>query len=140
MIHPQRKKKLMWILACLAGLSVVVALVLYALQEQTDYYFDPTAIAQGNAPQGKRIRAGGMVVAGSIERDTANPLKVRFRITDYKANVPVTYEGILPDLFKENSGIVAKGKLVDDTFVAEEILAKHDENYMPPEVQASLKK
>lgn len=134
-----RRKKLTWVLATLAGAIVAVVLVLYAIRQQTDYYFDPTAIAQGSAPQDKRIRAGGMVVAGSIKRDPSDPTKIQFKITDFKSTVPVSYQGILPDLFAENSGVVATGKMQGDTFVASEVLAKHDENYMPPEVAKSLK-
>lgn len=129
----------MWVFFTLAGAAVAVVLVLYAIGQQTDYYFDPTAIAQGDAPQDKRIRAGGMVVAGSVQRAADNPLNVEFAITDFKSTVPVTYQGILPDLFAENSGVVATGKMQGDTFVAGEVLAKHDENYMPPEVAKSLK-
>lgn len=134
-----RKQKLIWISLSLVGFGLVIGLVLYALKEQTDYYYDPSSIVAGNAPQNKRIRAGGMVVAGSVRRNEQNPLKVSFRITDFQAEVPVVYEGILPDLFKENSGIVAQGKLANHVFVATQVLAKHDENYMPPEVKKSLK-
>ena len=134
-----RRKKLTWVMFTLLGATIAVALVIYAIGQQTDYYFDPTAIAQGEAPQDKRIRAGGMVVAGSIQRAADNPLNVEFAITDFKSTVPVTYQGILPDLFAENSGVVATGKMQGDTFVAGEVLAKHDENYMPPEVAKSLK-
>lgn len=134
-----RQKKLMWVLATLFGAIIAVACVLYAIGQQTDYYYDPTAISQGKAPQDKRIRAGGMVVKGSVQRDTADPLNIKFQITDFKSTVPVTYKGILPDLFAEGSGVVATGELKGDTFVAGEVLAKHDENYMPPEVAKSLK-
>lgn len=134
-----RQKKLMWVMATLVGAIIAVALVIYAIGQQTDYYFDPTAISQGDAPQETRIRAGGMVVRGSVERDKTDPLKVNFQITDFKSTVPVSYQGILPDLFAEGSGIVATGELKGKTFVASEVLAKHDENYMPPEVAKSLK-
>lgn len=134
-----RRKKLMWVMATLAGAVVAVVLVIYAIGQQTDYYFDATAIEQGEAPQDKRIRAGGMVVAGSVQRDPNDPLNVQFAITDFQSTVPVTYQGILPDLFAENSGVVATGKMQGTTFVASEVLAKHDENYMPPEVAKSLK-
>lgn len=134
-----RRKKLIWVLATLVGAAIAVALVLYAIRQQTDFYFDPTAIAAGEAPQNKRIRAGGMVVAGSVKRDPNAALNVQFAITDFNATVPVRYEGILPDLFAENSGVVATGSMQGDTFVASEVLAKHDENYMPPEVANSLK-
>ncbi|MGP5202548.1 cytochrome c maturation protein CcmE [Psychrobacter aquimaris] len=134
-----RRKKLMWVMFTLAGAAIAVVLVIYAIGQQTDYYFDATAIAQGEAPQDKRIRAGGMVVAGSVQRAEDNPLNVEFAITDFQSTVPVTYQGILPDLFAENSGVVATGKMQGDTFVAGEVLAKHDENYMPPEVAKSMK-
>ena len=134
-----RRKKLMWVMFTLAGAAIAVVLVIYAIGQQTDYYFDATAIAQGEAPQDKRIRAGGMVVAGSVRRAEDNPLNVEFAITDFQSTVPVTYQGILPDLFAENSGVVATGKMQGDTFVAGEVLAKHDENYMPPEVAKSMK-
>ncbi len=134
-----RQKKLMWVIAILVGAVIAVGLILYAIRQQTDYYFDPTAIAAGKAPEEKRIRAGGMVVAGSVKRDPSDQLNVQFEITDYKEVVPVTYRGVLPDLFAENSGIVATGELKDGVFVASEVLAKHDENYMPPEVAKSLK-
>lgn len=134
-----RQKKLMWVVLMLIGTAIAVGLILYAMRQQTDYYFDPTAISAGKAPEDKRIRAGGMVVAGSVKRDPSDPLNIQFSITDYKAVVPVTYRGVLPDLFAENSGVVATGKLQSGTFVASEVLAKHDENYMPPEVAKSLK-
>lgn len=134
-----RQKKLMWVIAVLLGAVVAVSLILYAIRNQTDYYFDPTAIATGQAPEAKRIRAGGMVVAGSVKRDPADQLNVQFEITDFKSTVPVSYRGVLPDLFAENSGVVATGELQNGTFVASEVLAKHDENYMPPEVAKSLK-
>lgn len=134
-----RRKKLMWVMCTFVGAVVAVVLVVYAIGQQTDYYFDATALSQGEAPQDKRIRAGGMVVAGSIQRSAENPLNVEFAITDFGATVPVTYQGILPDLFAENSGVVATGKMQGNVFVAGEVLAKHDENYMPPEVAKSLK-
>ena len=134
-----RQKKLIWVSATLIGASIAVACVLYAVGQQTDYYFDPTAISQGKAPQDKRIRAGGMVVKGSVTRDTTDPLNIKFQITDFKSTVPVMYKGILPDLFAEGSGVVATGEVQGATFVASEVLAKHDENYMPPEVAKSLK-
>ncbi|MBP2280039.1 cytochrome c-type biogenesis protein CcmE [Psychrobacter sp. PL15] len=134
-----RRKKLMWVLFTFAGAVVAVGLILYAIGQKTDYYFDPTAIAEGEAPQDTRIRAGGMVVAGSVQRAPDDPLSIEFAITDFQSTVPVTYQGILPDLFAENSGIVATGKMQGETFVAGEVLAKHDEKYMPPEVANSLK-
>lgn len=138
-MNAARQKKLMWVMATLFGAVIAVVLVIYAIGQQTDYYFDPTAISQGKAPQETRIRAGGMVVRGSVQRDKADPLKINFKITDFKSTVPVSYQGILPDLFAEGSGVVATGALEGSTFVAKEVLAKHDENYMPPEVAKSLK-
>lgn len=138
-MNPVRQKKLLWVMATLAGAIIAVVLVLYAIGQQTDYYYDPTAISAGKAPQATRIRAGGMVVQGSVKRDSSDPLQVNFQITDFKSTVPVTYHGILPDLFAEGSGVVATGELVGKTFEAKEVLAKHDENYMPPEVAKSLK-
>ena len=134
-----RQKKLLWVIAMLVGVAVAVGLILYAIGQQTDYYFDPSAIAAGKAPESKRIRAGGMVMAGSVKGDTADPLNIQFNITDYQSVVPVVYRGVLPDLFAENSGVVATGQLKNGTFIASEVLAKHDENYMPPEVAKSLK-
>lgn len=134
-----RQKKLMWVFATLFGAIVAVGLIIYAIGEQTDYFYDATAISEGKAPQDKRIRAGGMVVAGSVKRDPNDPLKIQFAITDFKNTTQVSYQGVLPDLFAENSGVVATGKLQNGTFVASEVLAKHDENYMPPEVAKTLK-
>lgn len=134
-----RQKKMIWVVAILFGAVIAVSLILYAIRQQTDYYFDPTMISQGKAPESKRIRAGGMVVAGSVKRDPNDPVNIQFSITDFKSTVPVQYRGVLPDLFAENSGVVATGELKDGVFVASEVLAKHDENYMPPEVAKSLK-
>lgn len=134
-----RQKKMIWVVAILLGAVIAVSLILYAIRQQTDYYFDPTMISQGKAPESKRIRAGGMVVAGSVKRDPNDPVNIQFSITDFKSTVPVQYRGVLPDLFAENSGVVATGELKDGVFVASEVLAKHDENYMPPEVAKSLK-
>lgn len=138
-MNKNRKKKLLWVVATLCGAILAVALIIYAIGEQTDYYYDPTAMTAGQAPQQKRIRAGGMVVQGSVKRDTSDPLNIQFEITDFKNKVSVNYRGVLPDLFAENSGIVATGELQGNVFVASEVLAKHDENYMPPEVAKSLK-
>lgn len=138
-MNKARKQKLIWVMATFLAAVVAVALIVYAIGEQTDYYYDPTAISQGKAPENKRIRAGGMVVAGSVHRDADDPLSVRFRISDMQHSADVVYRGVLPDLFAENSGVVATGELQNGVFVASEVLAKHDENYMPPEVAKSLK-
>jgi cytochrome c-type biogenesis protein CcmE len=102
------------------------------------FFFDPSQVAAGEVPAGERFRLGGMVVKGSVEK-TAGTLDVRFLVTDYKHTVPVTYSKILPDLFRDGQGVVAHGRMQAGTFVADEVLAKHDEKYMPPEVARSLK-
>ena len=137
-MNAKRQRKLMWIAAIVVGVAVAVGLILYALRAQTDFFFNPSQLAAGDAPEEKRIRAGGMVVANSVQRE-AGSLAVQFKITDFKATVPVSFNGILPDLFAENSGMVATGRFVQGVFVADEILAKHDENYMPPEAAEALR-
>ncbi|MEC7121274.1 MAG: cytochrome c maturation protein CcmE [Pseudomonadota bacterium] len=136
-MNAQRQRKLLWIAAIVVGVAVAVGLILYALRAQTDFFFNPSQLAAGEAPEDRRIRAGGMVVADSVIRE-AGSLSVQFKITDFKAIVPVSFTGILPDLFAENSGMVATGRFVQGTFMADEILAKHDENYMPAEVDKML--
>lgn len=136
-MNAKRQRKLLWIAAIVVGVAVAVGLILYALRAQTDFFFNPSQLAAGEAPEGKRIRAGGMVVGQSVQRE-AGSLAVQFKITDFKATVLVSFNGILPDLFAENSGMVATGRFVQGVFVAEEVLAKHDENYMPPEVNKML--
>lgn len=139
-MHPIRKKRLTIVGFLVAGIAIAVGLTTYALRQNINLFYDPTEIAAGNAPVDVRIRAGGMVEEGSVARD-AGTLKVRFRVTDYAASVPVQYEGILPDLFAEGQGVVAMGRLNDQgLFVADQVLAKHDENYMPPEVAEALER
>lgn len=139
-MHPVRKQRLMVVLFIVIGASVATALVFFALSENMNLFFPPSDIAAGKAPVGKHIRVGGMVVEDSVRRDHES-LKVSFEITDYAEKTTVVYEGILPDLFSEGEGIVASGKLdANGVFQAEEVLAKHDENYMPPEVSDTLKK
>ena len=117
-----------------------MGLITYALRQNINLFYDPTQIASGEAPLDARIRAGGMVEEGSVIRDP-NSLKVEFRITDFNRSVPVEYTGILPDLFAEGQGVVAMGRLTPEgRFVADQVLAKHDENYMPPEVAEALEK
>jgi len=138
-VNPQRKKRLFIILGLLAGLGVAVGLALSALQENINLFYTPTQIANGEAPLDTRIRAGGMVEKGSVQR-SSDSLDVRFVVTDFNKSVPITYRGILPDLFREGQGIVALGKLnAEGVVVADEVLAKHDEKYMPPEVTKALK-
>ena len=138
LMHPKRRNKLLLILGLLLGVGVIVGLVLYALSQNINLFFSPSDMVQGKAPTHQRIRAGGMVREGSLVR-APDSLKVRFIITDFVEDVEVDYTGILPDLFREGQGIVAQGKLNDDgVFLADEVLAKHDENYMPPEVIQAL--
>ncbi len=139
-MHPKRKRKLTVILLILAGLAMAVGLVLYALRQNISLYYSPTQLKGAQIPAHQLIRVGGVVVPGSVMRDRAG-LSVRFKITDYQQAIEVTYQGILPDLFREGQGIVTQGQLVDEKhFKAVEVLAKHDEKYMPPEVKASLKR
>ncbi|MNM77864.1 Cytochrome c-type biogenesis protein CcmE [compost metagenome] len=138
-MNPQRKKRLLLIVGLLVGVGVAVAFALSALQQNINLFYTPTQIATGEAPLDTRIRAGGMVEKGSVQR-SADSLDVRFVVTDFNKSVPITYRGILPDLFREGQGIVALGKLnAEGVVVADEVLAKHDEKYMPPEVTKALK-
>ncbi len=130
----------MWIVGGLAALGVATALVLNAFQSNLVFFFTPTQVAAHEAPQNRAFRLGGLVGAGSVERDK-DALTVRFTVTGTAKAIPVTYSGILPDLFREGKGVVAQGRLgADGTFHATEVLAKHDENYMPPEAADALKK
>lgn len=139
-MNPVRKKRLFIILAILAGVGVAVTLALSALQENINLFYTPTQIAAGEAPEGTRIRAGGLVENGSVSR-SKDSLTVTFRVTDNNETVTIQYQGILPDLFREGQGIVALGRVnADNVLVADEVLAKHDENYMPPEVTQALEK
>lgn len=135
-----RKRKLLIIVFMISMLAIVTALVLYALRQNISLFYSPSQVALGQAPAHHAIRVGGMVVPGSIVRSTQD-LTVRFKITDYAHTVEVIFQGILPDLFREGQGIVAQGQLLDSTHVkATEVLAKHDEKYMPPEVKDALAK
>ena len=133
-----RHKRMTLVASILAGVSLAAWLGMQAFRGNVMFFFNPSQIAAGEAPAGERFRLGGMVEKGSVER-TAGSLDIRFLVTDYKHTVRVKYSGILPDLFREGQGVVAHGRLQDGTFVADEILAKHDENYVPPEVAHSLK-
>lgn len=137
-MHPQRKKRLHLILFLVVAVAAAVGLAMYSLSQNINLFQTPTQIANGEVPPGRTIRAGGLVVAGSVERDQEG-LGVTFRVTDGAAEVPVYYEGILPDLFREGQGIVTTGRLsAAGHFVADEVLAKHDENYMPPDLAEKL--
>lgn len=128
-----RHKKLLLIGIGLAGIGIIAALVLNAFRSNLVFFFTPTQIAQGEAPTGRAFRIGGLVEAGSVKRQP-DGINVRFVVTDTAKSLPVIYQGILPDLFKEGKGVVAEGKLgPDGLFTATQVLAKHDENYMPPE-------
>ena len=134
-----RHKRFALIIGALAVLGTAAALVLNAFEENLVFFFTPSQVAAGEAPKNRAFRIGGMVKEGSVQRDGVN---VRFVVTDTAKDVPVTYTGILPDLFREGKGVVAQGKLDESgsTFKATEVLAKHDENYMPPEAQHALDK
>jgi len=134
-----RTRRLGWIVGGVAVLGVAAALVLNAFQSNLVFFFTPTQVAAHEAPQGRPFRIGGLVEAGSLAREP-NSLTVRFRVTDTARTIPVTYTGLLPDLFKEGKGVVAQGTLgADGSFQASEVLAKHDENYMPPAAADAVK-
>lgn len=137
-MKPARKRKLTFLCLMILILGVIVALVLFALRQNISLFYSPSQVAMGQAPSHHPIRIGGMVVKGSISRKN-HDLSVQFKITDYRHTVKVNYRGILPDLFREGQGIVAYGHLLDQLhFEATEVLAKHDEKYMPPEVTHAL--
>ncbi|HET7401189.1 MAG TPA: cytochrome c maturation protein CcmE [Usitatibacter sp.] len=135
-----RTKRALWIVAGLAGLGIAATLVLNAFQSNLVFFFTPSQIATNEAPHDRAFRMGGLVEAGSVQREK-DGLTVHFRVTDTAKTIPVVYTGILPDLFREGKGVVAQGRLgPDGVFKASEVLAKHDENYMPPEAADALKK
>ena len=137
-MHPLRKQRLIIVLFIVFGAATAIGLVTFALQDNIDLFYPPVDVAAGKAPTGKSIRVGGMVLDGSVKR-SADSLRDEFIVTDYQANVPVVYTGILPDLFAEGDGVVATGVLdAEGVFQAKQVLAKHDENYMPPEVRAAV--
>jgi cytochrome c-type biogenesis protein CcmE len=134
-----RRKRLFVVLGILGGVAASVFLAMMASRENIMFYYDPSQVVQGKAPVAKRFRIGGMVVKGSVARNPGD-LQVRFVLSDFAHEVPVQYTGVLPDLFREGQGIIAHGTMnAQGAFVADEVLAKHDEKYMPPEVAASLK-
>jgi cytochrome c-type biogenesis protein CcmE len=134
-----RRKRLYVVLAILGGVAASVSLAVVASRQNIMFYYDPSQVASGQAPLAKRFRIGGMVVKGSVARQPGD-LTVHFVLTDFAHQVPVEYTGVLPDLFREGQGIIAHGTMgPKGAFVADEVLAKHDEKYMPPEVAASLK-
>ncbi len=135
-----RQRRLGLVLGILLGVSLAGVLALSAFRKNVTFYFDPSQVAAGQAAVGQRFRLGGMVTQGTVQRAPGS-LEVRFVVTDFAHDVPVSYSGVLPDLFREGAGVVAQGRLRSDgTFVADEVLAKHDEKYMPPAVAKSLKR
>ncbi len=133
-----RYKRLLMVLSIIAGVSLAAFLALTAFKENVMLYYDPTDLAANPPKPTERFRLGGMVEKGSLKK-IEGTLEVQFFVTDYKHTVAVKYSGILPDLFREGQGVVAHGRMQGSEFVADEILAKHDEKYMPPEVAKSLK-
>ena len=134
-----RRRRLLLVVGIVAGVSIAGAFALTAMRENVMFFFDPSQVATGAAPMAERFRLGGMVSEGSVKRASGS-LEVRFVVTDFKHDVPVSYTGVLPDLFREGQGVVAHGRLGSNgIFVADEVLAKHDENYMPPEVAKAIK-
>jgi cytochrome c-type biogenesis protein CcmE len=137
-LNAKRKRRLMMVGLLVIGVGIAAALALSAFRENILYFYSPTEVLAGEAPVGHKFRLGGLVVEGSVKRET-DGLTVHFGLTDTAKEIPVMYSGILPDLFREGQGIVAHGRLNEaGVFVADEVLAKHDENYMPPEVAEAL--
>ena len=138
-MHPVRRERLGVVLIVVIFSSLAIGLVMYAMRGNINLFYPPSEVVAGIAPRGKAIRVGGMVQDKSVQR-SADSLRVKFVITDFQASVEVIYDGILPDLFGEGQGVVVLGLLGSDgKFTASEVLAKHDENYMPPEIAESLK-
>ena len=133
-MNPIRKKRMYSILFVILFSVSGISLILYSLNSNLDYFFTPTELKDRNIPADKRIKVGGMVLSGSVERISSS---IYFVITDYENTIKVEYEGIVPDLFKEDSGVVVLGNLRNKILYAEEVLAKHDENYMPPNIEIS---
>jgi cytochrome c-type biogenesis protein CcmE len=135
-----RQRRMMLVAAVLGGVVVSATLALRALEENLLYFFSPTEVLAGEVPRERTFRLGGMVQEGSVQRESGS-LTVNFVVTDYAKSIPVSYTGVLPDLFQEGKGVVARGRMDHaGYFAADEVLAKHDENYMPPEVAEALEK
>lgn len=138
-MHPVRRRRLMYILLIVFGAGIALSLALYALSQNINLYYTPSQVADGVVPKNQLFRIGGLVKNGSIHY-AAKGLTVSFVLTDHAHDVPVIYHGVLPDLFREGQGIVSQGRLDNDhRFVADQVLAKHGANYMPPSVVAALK-
>ena len=139
-MHPKRKQRLILVLALIAISAIAITLIVRALNDNLNLFYPPEQVVNGEVPVGIQVRAGGCVVPGSVARSTET-LRVSFSVTDGEFSFPVVYEGLLPDLFAEGDAVVIKGKLSEDgEFAAVQVLAKHDENYMPPEVAEAMKK
>lgn len=134
-----RQRRMTLVAVALLTVGGAVGFALKAFQDNVQYFFSPSDVSAGKAPAGRAFRVGGMVTEGSFKRATGS-MEARFVLTDFSNNVTVSYTGVLPDLFREGQGVIARGKLDGNLFVAEEVLAKHDENYMPPDVADMLKK
>lgn len=135
-----RRRRMVLVGVVVLGVAAAAAFALTAFQQNLLYFYSPSDVSAGKAPEGRVFRVGGMVTEGSFQRP-AGSMEARFVLTDFAHDVTVRYSGVLPDLFREGQGVVARGRLnADGTFVAEEVLAKHDENYMPPDVADSLRK
>jgi cytochrome c-type biogenesis protein CcmE len=135
-----RQQRMVLIAGVLIGVVVAVGFGFRAFQENLSYFFSPSDVAAGKAPAGRSFRLGGMVVNDSVQREPGS-LTIDFTVTDFANTVPVRYTGVLPDLFKEGKGVVVRGQTgADGRFVAQEVIAKHDENYMPPEVKGAIEK
>lgn len=139
-MHPVRRQRLLIVLGALALIGIAVGLTTWALSENLNAFYTPDDVVNGKAPTERTIRVGGLVVAGSVQR-APDSLHVAFDLTDGKGTFTVQYDGILPDLFREGQGILATGTLGENgKFTAREVLAKHDEKYMPPEIDDALKR
>lgn len=136
-LTPKRRKTLIILLLIVSGVGAAVGLSLYALRQNINLFYTPTQLVQHEAPEGRRIQVGGLVVKGTLQR-APDSLAVRFIISDLKNQVEVVYTGILPDLFREGQGIVANGRMQNGVVIADEVLAKHDEKYMPPQVKHAI--
>ncbi len=137
-MHPTRKRRMIGILVILAGVGLASAVTIYSLRQNMLFFVSPADISEQDLPLGREFRLGGLVVPGSVQR-AADGLAVQFTVSDGVESVTVNYDGILPDLFREGQGVIARGELQShELFVAREVLAKHDENYMPPEVAEAL--
>ncbi len=139
-MSPKQKQRFIMVSLLISGLAVGIGLVLVALNENINLFFTPTQVVTGQAPQEQRFRIGGLVVPDSVDKFEGE-LTIRFKLTDTSEDVQIEYAGILPDLFREGQGIVVEGILDDaGVFIADQVLAKHDENYMPPEAELALRK